>query len=253
MIPAAAFVPPPLPAQLGARWKSTTRALGNRSESANQLKIGVNGPQKRPEQQRRWRALPAAGVQVVASAAGGHSPRSEAAATPDFAPVGRRAALLSAAAAAALQLAAPFAPARAAAAPLEEDYTATPSGLRFVSFAEGNGEAPAEGQVVEIKYAAYFLNYEGKFIDKVAGDQEPFSFRVGSGDVIPGLDEAVRGMRPGAIRRLVIPAELGYKSPEDGPKPRSFGGRRLVDYVLRNPRVDASVLMDVELVRVRRG
>eukprot|EP00741_Cyanophora_paradoxa_P010323 tig00020528_g9990.t1 len=67
-----------------------------------------------------------------------------------------------------------------------EDYTATPSGLRFVSFAEGNGEAPAEGQVVEIKYAAYFLNYEGKFIDKVAGDQEPFSFRVGSGDVIPG-------------------------------------------------------------------
>eukprot|EP00741_Cyanophora_paradoxa_P013668 tig00020704_g13197.t1 len=238
MIPAAAFVPPPaaaLPAQLGARQPTTlTRALGNRSESAGKLRIGFRRPQT--EQQRRWRALPAAGVQVVAAAG---------------------ALLSAAAAAAALQLAAPAAPARAAAAPLEEDYTATPSGLRFVSFAEGKGEAPAEGQVVEIKYAAYFLNYEclrGRLARRdVAGDQEPFSFRVGSGDVIPGLDEAVRGMRPGAIRRLVIPAELGYKSPEDGPKPRSFGGQRLVDYVLRNPRVDASLLMDVELVRVRRG
>jgi FKBP-type peptidyl-prolyl cis-trans isomerase len=48
---------------------------------------------------------------------------------------------------------------------------------------------------------------------------------LGSGEVIPGFEEAVVGMKPGGIRRVVVPPELGY--PENdynkrGPKPTTF-------------------------------
>lgn len=39
---------------------------------------------------------------------------------------------------------------------------------------------------------------------------QPFEFRVGVGEVIPGWDEGVASMKAGGKRQLVIPSELAY-------------------------------------------
>ena len=63
--------------------------------------------------------------------------------------------------------------------------------------------------------------------------QEPLAFTVGDKTVVPGIDEAVRGMAPGGIRRIIVPEEIGY--PKDGfksvgPRPSTFSGERALDF-----------------------
>ncbi|GAB1457824.1 hypothetical protein MASR2M48_31320 [Spirochaetota bacterium] len=52
---------------------------------------------------------------------------------------------------------------------------------------------------------------DGKKIDSTADrGNEPFSFKLASGQVIPGFDAAVSAMGFGERRLVVIPPELGY-------------------------------------------
>ncbi|QCC46719.1 FKBP-type peptidyl-prolyl cis-trans isomerase [Halobellus limi] len=46
--------------------------------------------------------------------------------------------------------------------------------------------------------------------DRDADDYGPLAFRVGDGDVIDGLDEAVRGMAVGEERTVRVPPEAAY-------------------------------------------
>lgn len=76
--------------------------------------------------------------------------------------------------------------------------------------------------------------------------------------MIPGIDEAVRGMRPGGIRRIIVPEELGY--PKDGfasvgPVPATFSGKRALDFVLSSKEstmMDKTLMFDLKLVKVDR-
>jgi FKBP-type peptidyl-prolyl cis-trans isomerase FkpA len=85
----------------------------------------------------------------------------------------------------------------------------TESGLRYQDIKSGSGElATGRGQTVIVHYTGW-LEDETKF-DSSRDRDEPFSFPMECGYVIPGWDEGVKGMQVGGIRRLVIPPELGY-------------------------------------------
>ena len=87
--------------------------------------------------------------------------------------------------------------------------TTTDSGLKYTDIKPGEGEAvTGRGQTVVVHYTGW-LEDETKF-DSSLDRNEPFSFPLACGYVIPGWDEGVVGMQVGGVRRLVIPSELGY-------------------------------------------
>ena len=60
------------------------------------------------------------------------------------------------------------------------------------------------------------LHYTGSLDDGTVFDTSeqgsPLSFTVGAGEVIPGWDQGVAGMKAGGQRTLTIPPDLGYGS-----------------------------------------
>jgi FKBP-type peptidyl-prolyl cis-trans isomerase len=87
----------------------------------------------------------------------------------------------------------------------------TPSGLLYVVRAPGDGQAmPQLGQEV-------IAHYDGRLLDGTPFDSSykrgvPITFRLGTGAVIRGWDEAFLTMHKGEKRTLIIPHWLGYGS-----------------------------------------
>jgi peptidylprolyl isomerase len=73
----------------------------------------------------------------------------------------------------------------------------------------GTGKEANAGATVTVNYVGV-LYKGGKEFDASWKRKEPFQFKLGSGQVIPGWDQGVRGMKVGGRRELVIPAELAY-------------------------------------------
>jgi len=90
----------------------------------------------------------------------------------------------------------------------EEDFTETESGLRYFDIVEGDGAEATTGSTVTVNYTGW-LTDNIKF-DSSLDSGQPMPFTLGVGQVIPGWDEGVAGMKVGGIRQLVIPAELAY-------------------------------------------
>ena len=85
----------------------------------------------------------------------------------------------------------------------------TQSGLRYLVRDPGTGTAtPRPGDMVTVHYAGRLL--DGTAIDSSYQGGAPLSFRIGEGHVIAGWEEAIRTMRKGEKRTLIVPYWLGY-------------------------------------------
>jgi FKBP-type peptidyl-prolyl cis-trans isomerase len=96
----------------------------------------------------------------------------------------------------------------------EAKMTRRPSGLLVQVLKEGAGESPKFGQEVKVHYAGWLP--DGTLFDSSYGRGEPAAFRVGQ--VIQGWNEALVGMKPGAVWKLVIPPQLAYGEQGSGDK-----------------------------------
>ena len=112
----------------------------------------------------------------------------------------------------------------------------TATGLQYEDTVTGTGPEAKAGQNVSVHYTGWLYNngQSGAKFDSSKDRSQPFSFRLGGGQVIKGWDEGVPGMQVGGTRRLVIPPHLGYGA-------RGAGG-------VIPP--NATLLFDVELLSV---
>lgn len=88
---------------------------------------------------------------------------------------------------------------------MAKEWKKQANGLEIWDVKEGEGAAVKAGGKVTVHYTGWLTN--GKEFDSSVGGR-PISF--GLDQVIKGWQEGIPGMKPGGIRRLKIPAELGY-------------------------------------------
>lgn len=72
----------------------------------------------------------------------------------------------------------------------------------------GEGPIALPGNTVTVHYVGTLT--DGTQFDSSIDREQPFSFVLGKGNVIPGWDQGVQGMQVGGKRKLSIPAELAY-------------------------------------------
>jgi peptidylprolyl isomerase len=73
----------------------------------------------------------------------------------------------------------------------------------------GEGEEASPGSKVAVHYVGVAFS-TGEEFDASWNRGEPFRFTLGRGQVIPGWDEGVSGMRAGGRRKLTIPSAMAY-------------------------------------------
>jgi len=95
----------------------------------------------------------------------------------------------------------------------KKGVVALPSGLQYEVLREGSGTSPKAGDTVAAHYRGTRLN--GSEFDATDPQGDPAIFPLS--DVVPGWQEALVLMKPGAKWRVFVPPQLGYG--EEGSPP----------------------------------
>lgn len=91
-----------------------------------------------------------------------------------------------------------------------EGFTQTDSGLYYHIDSAGEGETPAKGSTVNVHYQGELM--DGTVFDSSFKRNQPITFSLGVGQVIPGWDEGIALLNKGAKATFIIPADLAYGS-----------------------------------------
>jgi peptidylprolyl isomerase len=104
----------------------------------------------------------------------------------------------------------------------KEPHVTPPSGppptkLVTKEIVTGTGTEAKSGSAVAVNYVGA-LYHSGTVFDASWKRNEPFPFTLGKGQVIPGWEQGVVGMKVGGRRELIIPASLAYGAKGSPPK-----------------------------------
>ncbi len=80
----------------------------------------------------------------------------------------------------------------------------------------GTGSTVGVGDTITVNYVGKLQ--DGSVFDSSIGKQ-PYQFTLGVGEVIPGWDQGLQGMKIGGKRLLIVPPSLAYGSQGFGPIP----------------------------------
>lgn len=105
-------------------------------------------------------------------------------------------------------------------------------GLQIEDLVVGNGAEAVKGKNITVHYTGWLT--DGTKFDSSVDRKQPFTLRLGAGQVIQGWEEGFNGMKVGGKRKLTIPPEMGYGS-------RAVGG------VIP---ANSTLIFEVELLRV---
>lgn len=93
------------------------------------------------------------------------------------------------------------------------DFTKMPSGIMYKIIKKGTGEKPLQGEVLVVHYTGYLL-VDGKQVglkfDSSMDRNQPFQFKLGSRQVIPGWEVSLADMKIGEERIIILPAKQAY-------------------------------------------
>lgn len=107
------------------------------------------------------------------------------------------------------------------------------NGVQNEILKEGAGAVAKNGDTVTVHYVGTLEN--GAKFDSSIDRGIPFEFNLGAGQVIPGWEIGIEGMKIGEKRKLIIPSELAY------------GERRAGSAIPPN----ATLIFEVELLEVK--
>jgi peptidylprolyl isomerase len=93
--------------------------------------------------------------------------------------------------------------------------SAPPTSLESADLITGTGAAAKPGDNVTVQYV--LATYSSGKVVQSSWTSQPFTFTLGAGQVIPGWDKGVVGMKVGGRRELIIPPSLGYGAESPGP------------------------------------
>jgi peptidylprolyl isomerase len=95
---------------------------------------------------------------------------------------------------------------------------APPTALKAETLIAGSGAAITDGQQATVQYVGVLFSNGKEFDTSWGKGKQPFQFALGGGQVIPGWDQGVLGMKVGERRRLTIPSDLAYGAQGSPPK-----------------------------------
>ncbi|XP_039004547.1 peptidyl-prolyl cis-trans isomerase FKBP17-1, chloroplastic-like isoform X1 [Hibiscus syriacus] len=138
-------------------------------------------------------------------------------------------------------------------------------GVRAMDLRAGTGPTPVDGDQVAIHYYGRLAAKQGWRFDSTydhkdsTGEPIPFIFTLGSGKVISGIESAVRSMKVGGTRRVIIPPSQGYQNTSQEPIPPDFFDRQRLFTTIFNPtRLSngegstlGTLIFDIELISIR--
>ena len=108
------------------------------------------------------------------------------------------------------------------------------SGLKSDILQEGSGPAAKNLDKLTVHYNAYLTT--GEKVDSSYDRGYPMEFKLGTGTVIFGWDEALKGTKVGEKRKITVPPKLAY-----GKK-----GRNKVP-------PNSTIIFEVELIKIESG